>query len=206
MVKAIIAIIAAIIVVTGVIFAADAMLNQYGLDLSSLLNILFASMSASDVNAMEFDDVNSSMIGGGTYETLSNEKEQLEDAFEYARPMIDELNSDTELTSAMMDALGEYYVVYLYSVVREPIEFKVFEWTIIFENGLVTGFENGKTVETPNVQIVADHEIVGQLLAQNCTQSEIIGWVEEQRIIVSPITEIGKVLQVLPTILERLEM
>ena len=206
MVKAIIAIIAAIIVVTGVIFAADAMLNQYGLDLSSLLNILFASMSASDVNAMEFDDVNSSMIGGGTYETLSNEKEQLEDAFEYARPMIDELNSDTELTSAMMEALGEYYVVYLYSVVREPIEFKVFEWTIIFENGLVTGFENGKTVETPNVQIVADHEIVGQLLAQNCTQNEIIGWVEEQRIIVSPITEIGKVLQVLPTILERLEM
>jgi antitoxin component of RelBE/YafQ-DinJ toxin-antitoxin module len=113
MVKAIIAIIAAIIVVTGVIFAADAMLKQYGLDLSSLLNILFASMSASDVNAMEFDDVNSSRIGEGTYETLSNEKEQLEDVFEYARPMIDELNNDTELTSAMMGALGEYYVVYL---------------------------------------------------------------------------------------------
>jgi hypothetical protein len=206
MVKAVVALIGAIILVTAVVFAADTMLRQYGLDLGSLFNILFASMSADDSEAMSFNEVNSSLLGEDTYEELNSEKDELEEVFGYAEDLIEDLNQDEELTSAMEEALGEHYVVYLYSVVREPIEFKVFEWTIVFDNGEVTTFQTGEPTETPSVQIIADHEIIGLLLSQNYTQSDIIAWVEEQRIVVTPILEVGRVLQILPTILDRLEL
>jgi hypothetical protein len=206
MVKAVVALIGAIILVTAVVFAADAMLRQYGLDLGSLFNILFASISADDSETMSFGEINSTMLGEETYGEIASEKQELEEIFDYAEDMIDELNQDEELTSAMEEALGEHYVVYLYSVVREPVEFKVFEWTIVFDSGEITTFEIGEPTETPNVQIITDHEIIGLLLAQNYTQSDIITWVEEQRIVVTPILEIGRVLQILPTILEMMDL
>jgi len=204
MVKIIVAMVALIVMVTASIFVADRFLGQYGLDFGSLLGILFASASQDDEGLAGFDDVNRTLIGNDTYDSLSNDKRQMEDAFEYARPMIGAFNNDTGLADTLAEALGHTYVVYIYSIVREPIEFKVFEWTIEFEDGRIVEFEPGKTVSDPNVEFMADHSIVGELLAQNYNQSSIISWVQQGKIIVSPVSEIGRVLQVLPAVLERL--
>lgn len=190
---------------TAGIYLLNEAFKQMNLDIGSGLSLIFSSLGQgeSQAQSLEIGKIN---VDTTTYNRFFNDKAQMEEAFESSSPLIDELNNNTEFTSAIRSALGDYYSIYIFTFVEEPIVIKIFEWTLVLENGLVTVSGAGELVDSPFLEVEVGHELAQQMIAGDVTQEDLINWVMDGQITVRPIFEVFKLIQLAPTILESLQL
>jgi len=194
-----------LILSTAGIYLLNEAFKQMDLDIGSGLSLIFSSFGQGESQAptLESGQVD---VDTTTYNRFFNDKAQMEEALESSTPLIEELNNNTEFTSALRATLGDYYSVYIFTFIEEPVVIKIFEWTLVLENGLVTVFDAGNLVNSTSLEVEVKHEMAQQMLAGNVTQDDLIGWVMNGEITVRPIFEVFKLIQLAPTIMESLQI
>lgn len=187
------------------IYLVNEAFKQMDLDILSGLGVIFSSLGPGETASPSLE-VSQGMVEQGVYNRFFNEKSQMEQALESAEPFIAEFNNDTDFTSTLKNALGEYYSVYAFTYVDEPVRMKVFEWSLVLEQGLVTVFEPGKIEDTVSLEVEVDHSLAFQMLEGNVTQTDIMDWVASGSIKVRPVFEIFRLMQLVPTLMGYLQV
>lgn len=189
------------VVLVGGGFAADYFLKtNYGIGLFDIFNVIKESSNTLE-EAPSIEDVKSS-IGIEFYNNLTNQKTEMLDSMSLARDNIAQINNNTELVSVLNAAFGANYTMYLFSIQTiGNLSFKVFEWSIQLENGLITGFSEGDLFETPNVLVQVGQEAAYSIFMGTASTEQIIAWTKDNQLKINPLTEVTKVVNALPQVM-----
>jgi hypothetical protein len=197
----IVGIIAAVVIGGGVV--ADVVLRRtLGVGILDIMDVLVQS-GATLEEAASLEEVKDE-IGIEAYNELKEQKDQMTDTLTLAGQNLDVINENEEVTSVLRAAFGEDYRVYMFSVTTiGDLDFKVFEWSIQLNDGLVTQFrEDGEVFDTYNVRVQADQSVAFDLMTGNASPEAVIGWVTDKKLKINPILEVTRFINALPQVME----
>lgn len=190
-----------IAVIVGGGFVADFLLRQnLGVGLFDLFKVVAESGSTLE-KAPGLDEVKS-QIGISAYNDLNSQKDGMVNTMQTAAENIGVINNNTEITTALKAAFGEEYKLYLFSVANiSDLQFKVFEWSVQVNNGTITTFQSGMLFENYNVKVQASQDIAYSIFSGNASPEDIIDWAKTSKLKINPITEVTRVINVLPQVM-----
>ncbi len=182
-------------VVAGVIIVAllvvNYLLTPYGLTVFDVITILFNSFSSS-ASLQSFDSISSEDLGEEVYNQLRDDRIDAINTVESWRADVEDVNNDPEMVSAIKAEFGEEFTLYMFSYYyADQFSFKVFEWTMSQENGLITVFEEGMP-ESYDATVELNNELVIPLLEGELTEDELLSQVKQGNVKIIPITMLSK--------------
>lgn len=192
-------------VVVGGGIAADTVLRStVGIGLFDIFNAVFQSSSTLE-NAMTLEDVKAE-IGIAAYNNLVEQKANMTEKLASANEYLGDFNNNTELTGLLNAAFGAEYRIFLFSVTTVGnLTFKVFEWSIKLENGLVTGFEEGKIYDSYNVNVQAEQDVAYNIFTGNVDPELVPTWIKDNKLKINPITEVARFIDALPQVIRMIQ-
>lgn len=187
-------------VIVALVLVGNALLAPYDLTVFDLISIFFDSLT-SQAGLGSLESVKGS-IDEQTYEELSSSKNSTIQKMESWRENVNRINNDTSITQVVRDELGEEFTVYMFSVYDyEGTRFKVIEWTVKQEDGIITVFEQGKP-EKFDSTVEFDHELTDDLLSGNFTEEQALKWVKQKKVKVRPLSMVSKIVNLVQRISE----
>lgn len=193
-------IIGIIVSLVGSGFIADTVLKStVGIGLLDVFNLFIDSFQTLE-SAPSLDEVQLN-ISESEFNRLVSDRANMTDLFSSIDVSV--VNNNEEATSILSSVLGTDYKIFMFTVTNvENITFRVFEWSIQFNNGNITRFESGKTFDSYNVKFQIDHEVANQLFRGQVSPEQTTEWLKSNKLKINPITEVFRVINALPQIVQ----
>lgn len=186
-----------VLIVLGIV--GDLLLNQYlGIGLLDLMNILFAP----EIETSQLQKFNSTMFNDSVGFQVAGSVSEINNTFSSAGKNIAVVNNNTEVKQSIRNIFGDYYSLYLivfYDFNGERVN--IFDWSIETQNGEITVFDEGRTLDKYSVTILVDQSIVDQVFGGQASQSQIIKWINQGDIIIQPVLEGAKLAEFVPILI-----
>jgi len=198
-----------ILTVIVALAANELFFKPFGISFTDVLELILEfmrpipedEMRAQSILSMETASVVNA-IGEGKYNEVIAQKEEMEQSFTAKAAKVESLNNNTQLTSQIKKSFGDKFSIYIFSIYeKDGIKYKIFEWSVVTENGKIVIFEKGNTIEKPQAFVRVKQEIALNFTS-GASASQITKWVSGGKIKISPARLIAKTIPLIPAILK----
>jgi len=179
------------------------MKNTLGIGLVDLYTIVTESTSTVE-DAPSLEDVKL-LINETDYNNLKEAKDLMDESFNTIGQNLDAVNQNQDVIGVLKAAFGEEYKIYMFSVTTiGNLTFKVFEWSIQINNGVITAFEDGKVLSEYNVNVQVDQSVISDLMSGQIDNTQVLAWVKNNMLKINPILEVTRLVNAMPQLINTL--